>query len=86
MKFIHEVEDCRRIRDVLLAVFSIEATLAEVQAFWEHRSSEVSASWLGLPHDYAGLVDEVRRWFPFYAGTLGYALSETHNPLILFER
>lgn len=48
MKFIHEIEDCKRIQKVL-EQNDTEATLAECEELWIEWSSSLSAGWLFLP-------------------------------------
>lgn len=48
MKFVDEIEDCKRIQKVL-EQNNTEATLAECEELWIEWSSSLSAGWLFLP-------------------------------------
>jgi hypothetical protein len=60
MRRIDYVEDCQDIQAALLRI-GYEASLAECQELWEHRSKKVDAMWVILPDSYY-IVDDIEDW------------------------
>lgn len=83
MNVIEYPDDCRALQAMLMQ-WQIEATLAEVQAFWRWHSEQRSASWLIVYTTESGHHEVARSFRAYVEAVPGVLTPGDVNPFYRF--